>query len=44
MGTFLIGLVIGFVIGVLFGRRNQKKVEAALEELKARLKETQGGV
>lgn len=33
------GLVVGFVIGILFGRRNTKKVEAALDELKARYEE-----
>lgn len=36
MLILLLGIVIGFVFGVLFGRRNQKKVEAALAELKAR--------
>ena len=30
-------LVGGFVFGVLFGRRNKKKVEAALAEAKALL-------
>ena len=30
--------VVGFVVGVLFGRRNTKKVEAALADAKALLK------
>lgn len=30
-----VALVGGFVFGVLFGRRNTKKVEAALAELQA---------
>lgn len=29
----LIGVVGGFVFGVLFGRRNKKKVEAAVSEV-----------
>jgi uncharacterized membrane-anchored protein YhcB (DUF1043 family) len=30
----IIGVVGGFVLGVLFGRRNKKKVEAAVEHVK----------
>lgn len=39
MVWFFLGALTGFVFGVLFGRRNTKKVEAALTELKAKLQE-----
>lgn len=32
--THVVALVVGFVVGVLFGRRNPKKVEAAVTEVK----------
>jgi hypothetical protein len=35
MITFIIGAVLGFVGGVLVGRRNAKKVEAALAQANA---------
>lgn len=41
MTTIVVGavaLVVGLVVGVLFGRRNTQKVEAALAEAKALLK------
>ena len=34
MITGLIGIVIGFIIGILVGRRNKQKVEAAVSEVK----------
>lgn len=44
--AFLFGLALGFAAGVLFGRRNVKKVEAAVaaakkeyERLEAEIKE-----
>lgn len=36
-------LVAGFVIGVLFTRRNQKKVEKALDELRVRYENLRSG-
>lgn len=39
MFNFILGLVLGFVVGILFGRRNTKKVELALNELKAKYEE-----
>ena len=34
MILLVIGLVVGFVAGVLVGRRNTQKVEAAVSEVK----------
>ena len=31
----VIALVVGFVVGVLFGRRNPKKVQVSVDEAKA---------
>lgn len=33
-GVFTIGIVVGFIVGVLMGRRNQDKVEQAVNEVK----------
>lgn len=38
----VIALVVGFVVGVLFGRKNPKKVEISVEEAKAIL--TKAGI
>ena len=38
MTTIIVGavaLVVGFVVGVLFGRRNPKKVAVSVDEAKA---------
>ncbi len=37
--THILVLAIGFVIGVLFGRRNKKKVESAIAKVKEEYKE-----
>ncbi len=31
---FIIGIVAGFVVGVLFGRRNKAKVETVVDKVK----------
>ena len=38
----VIALVVGFVVGVLFGRKNPKKVEISVEEAKTIL--TKAGI
>ena len=35
MITFILGTIVGFIAGVLFGRRNVRIVEAALLDAKA---------
>jgi hypothetical protein len=35
MTLFLLGAVTGFVVGVLFGRRNQKTVETVVADAQA---------
>jgi uncharacterized membrane-anchored protein YhcB (DUF1043 family) len=37
--TGIIGLAIGFVIGVLFGRKNKTTVENTVETVKAKIEE-----
>lgn len=39
----LVCLGVGFVVGVLFGRRNTKKVETALTAAKAEIEKLSGG-
>lgn len=38
IGTYVVVAAVAFVVGVLFGRRNTKKVETALADAKALLK------
>lgn len=35
IAIYVVIAVVAFVVGVLFGRRNTKKVEKALEDIKA---------
>lgn len=37
MFEFILGLLIGFVVGILFGRKNKNKVEEALAKAKEEL-------
>lgn len=42
--TLLIGVVVGFLLGILFGRKNKRKVESAAEIINPLVEKAEGKV